>query len=221
MERASESFRVYECSSTECRFRFSALLTEKVPRSCPLCHSPLSMTMDGCLSPQVNLEEGTPDLPKVSVLLDGLRSTFNVGAVFRTSDGAGVKEIILCGTTPTPEHPKMVKTGLGAEWSVPWRYAPNAVLAAQDCREQGKVLIALEGGENSEPLFELPLFSPLDELLLIAGNEATGVDPEILAICHHIAYIPMQGYKRSLNVSIALGLGIYTLRQNIRTLQKT
>jgi tRNA G18 (ribose-2'-O)-methylase SpoU len=221
MERESESYRIYECSSSECRFRFSALLTEKVPRSCPRCHSALTMIIDGYVSPQVTVKEGSTSLPQVSVLLDGLRSTFNVGAVFRTGDGAGVKEIILCGTTPTPKHPKMVKTGLGAEWSVPWQYAPNGVLVAQDYRAKGKVLIALEGGERSEPLFDLPLFTSRDELLLIAGNEATGVDPEILAICHHIAYIPMQGYKRSLNVSIALGLGIYTMRQNIRTLQNT
>ena len=176
---------------------------------------------ENCISPQVSAKSENIDSPEVSVLLDGLRSTFNVGAIFRTGDGAGVKEIILCGTTPTPAHPKMVKTGLGAEWSVPWRYAPNALVAAQEYRESGKVLIALVGGNKAEPLFDLPLFTSKDELLLIAGNEATGVDPEILAICQHIAFIPMQGYKRSLNVSIALGLGIYSLRHNIRTLQKT
>lgn len=177
------------------------------------------MVKDGCQSPKVEVIQQSTASPELTVILDGLRSTFNVGAVFRTADGAGVKEILLCGTTPTPEHPKMVKTGLGAEWSVPWRYLPNAVTAAQECRDKGAVLIALEGGEVAQPLFGLPIFTIKDKLVLIAGNEATGVDPEVLALCHHIAYIPMQGYKRSLNVSIALGLGIYTLRHNIRTLQ--
>ncbi|HWQ46355.1 MAG TPA: RNA methyltransferase [Longilinea sp.] len=219
MEHESEIFRIWECSQPECRFRFSALLTEKTPPNCPRCHSDLKLVLNDCLSPKVTTAPQENPSPQLTVLLDGLRSTFNVGAVFRTGDGAGVKEILLCGTTPTPEHPKMIKTGLGAQWSVPWRYNPNALLAAQECREKGATLIALEGGETACSLFDLPVYPPEDKLVLIAGNEATGVDPELLGMCDHIAYIPMQGYKRSLNVSIALGLGIYALRFNIRTLQ--
>jgi tRNA G18 (ribose-2'-O)-methylase SpoU len=131
--------------------------------------------------------------------------------MFRTSDGAGVKKLYVCGITPTPEHPKMVKTGLGAEWSVPWSYHTNALAVVKELKEKGYVVYALESTETSISLFDLALRDSNQPLALVVGNEVTGVDPDILALCDKVVHIPMLGYKHSLNVSIAFGIAVYHL----------
>jgi len=150
-------------------------------------------------------------VPNLEIVLDNIRSTFNVGAMFRTSDGAGVKKLYVCGITPTPEHPKIVKTGLGAEWSVPWSYHTNAVTVVKALKEQGYTVFALESTEASVSLFETTLPNVAKPLALVVGNEVTGIDPDILTLCDKAVHIPMLGYKHSLNVSIAFGIAVYHL----------
>ena len=83
----------------------------------------------------------------VEVLLDNLRSAHNVGSIFRTSDGAGIRHVYLCGITPTPDQPVVKKTSLDAENSIPWSYHLNARITAQMLREQNFLLLALETGK--------------------------------------------------------------------------
>jgi tRNA G18 (ribose-2'-O)-methylase SpoU len=157
---------------------------------------------------QPNLKTG----PVLQALLDNIRSSFNVGAMFRTADGAGVSHLHLCGITPAPDHPKVAKTALGAEYSVPWTQYWDALEAAASLKQGGFELWALEGGPRAESIFEVTEELPDKPLLLVVGNEVSGVDPGLLALCERVVSIPMQGAKQSLNVAVAFGIAVYTLR---------
>jgi tRNA G18 (ribose-2'-O)-methylase SpoU len=154
---------------------------------------------------------GTPSL---HLFLDNLRSTYNVGSLFRTADGVGVEQIHLCGITPTPGHPKVAKTALGAETRVGWRYYRNALQAAAELKAAGVQLWALEIHPQARSLFEM---RPLQDhaLALIIGNEVAGIDPGLLAASDQIVQLPMLGHKRSLNVASAGAIALYQLRFGI------
>ncbi len=152
------------------------------------------------------------DLPIIEAVLDNIRSTFNVGAMFRTADGAGLSHMHLCGITPLPDHTGVSKTSLGAEHAVPWTYHSNGLEAVQAMKQAGMRILALEIGSDSVSLFETALDRPADPIALIIGNEVTGIDPGILEISDQLVWIPMLGFKRSLNAAIAFAVAAYTLR---------
>jgi tRNA G18 (ribose-2'-O)-methylase SpoU len=115
----------------------------------------------------------------------------------------------LCGITPTPDHPKVAKTALGAQESVPWRYHRNALHAADWLHAQGFALWALEIHADAVSILDAPMRRPL---VLVIGNEVTGVDPALLSRCERVIALPMLGRKRSLNVASAAAIAIYWLR---------
>ncbi len=153
-----------------------------------------------------------PRSPVVEALLDNIRSTYNVGSMFRAGDGAGLRCLHLCGITPTPENPKVAKTALGAEKSVPWTYDRNSILAAQELKARGFKVISLEASPQAQSIFDLDSSMVEEPILLVVGNEINGVDPDLLRISDHVVWIPMQGQKESLNVALAFGVAAYTLR---------
>ena len=146
----------------------------------------------------------------LSVLLDNIRSAWNVGAIFRSADGLGVSKLYLCGITPTPENESMQKTSLGAEETVAWEYSHNALETVKTLKSKGHTLIALEQDERAQPIGSLRGLQ-LQQLVLIVGNEIAGVDPDLLDLCDHIVHIPMHGQKRSFNVEVAFAIAAYAL----------
>lgn len=148
---------------------------------------------------------------QIEVVLDNLRSTLNVGSIFRTADGAGVNKIYCCGTTPTPEHPKIAKTSLGAEDFIPWQYCSNALDIVEIKKQQGFQIYSLEAADNAEPILTRPTVNEGSSVLLIVGNEVSGIDPSIMEISTRRLFIPMKGTKTSLNVAVAFGIAIYSL----------
>lgn len=145
-------------------------------------------------------------------ILDNIRSIHNVGSMFRSADGAGVRHLHLAGITATPKHPKLAKAALGAQESVGWTYHPNGVEAAAELRAEGYRLWALERLTSSgNPPLEASK-APGGGLALIVGNERAGVDPGILAQCDAIYSLPMVGRKSSLNAAVAFGIAVYYLR---------
>lgn len=181
--------------------------------NCPRCGSPAQQVpLTSPIIPEAFAPQGTPQIHPVEVLLDNIRSTFNVGAMFRTSDGAGIKHIHVCGTTPPPTHPKISKTALGAEFAVSWTYHTNAVLATKTLKDANYQIWALENTPTARNIFEV-ISTALEPspILLIVGNEVTGVDPGLIDLCDNVLSIPMLGYKRSLNVAIAFGIAAYSL----------
>ena len=140
--------------------------------------------------------------------LDNIRSVFNVGSMFRSADGCGIDRIHLGGMTPSPDHPKMNKTALGADGSVAWEQHWDGLEAVRSLRDNGFQIIGLEYTDRSVPLFDLKIPDGSPKLLVV-GNENFGIDPGILELCHHIVHIPMSGMKGSLNVAIAFSIAAY------------
>jgi len=201
------TFEIRQC--LHCRLRYPIAAGQVGENTCPACGS--STRQEIVYSANRPSSPPPPSSSLSAALLDNIRSTWNVGAMFRTADGAGLQHLYLCGYTSTPGHPKVGKTALGAEQALAWSYHPNGVELAQSLRAQGKRLVALERDENAESLFHLsPSWSSPD--VLVVGNEVAGVDPGILELCDQVVSIPMMGIKGSLNAAVAFGIAVYTLR---------
>lgn len=139
-------------------------------------------------------------------ILDNLRSAHNVGSIFRTSDGANISELALCGYTPTPPHRHLSKTAFGSVEVVRWRQFETTEEAIADYKARGIFVAAVELSETSSPLWEAELPFPL---ALVMGNEVDGLSAETQALCDAIWHLPMGGHKNSLNVSVAWGIALY------------
>ncbi len=201
------------CQNPACGFRFPIGPTEKKITRCPKCGSSTILAFDPYhpfAVPEKNLHRSPFHLAAV---LDNIRSAFNVGAIFRTSDGAGFEKIFLCGITPTPENLKVQKTALGAEKVIPWKHGWDILETAQGLKKDGYQLWSLEGGTTSNVIFsQLNRIQPDDKIALIVGNEVSGVDPEVVKISDECVYLPMEGIKESLNVAVAFGIAAYYIR---------
>ncbi|MFA6244746.1 MAG: RNA methyltransferase [Candidatus Hydrogenedentales bacterium] len=142
----------------------------------------------------------------VHVVLDNLRSAFNVGSIFRTSDAGAVEHIHLCGLTAFPPNPKLTKTALGAHDYVPWTHHESTAQAIEVLRNQGIACVAIEVTETSVPHTKFDWPQPV---AIVFGNEVWGIRPETLAICDAVVSIPMRGYKNTINVATAFGVVLY------------
>jgi 23S rRNA (guanosine2251-2'-O)-methyltransferase len=148
-----------------------------------------------------------------AVLMDNIRSAWNVGSIFRSADGFGFVHAYLCGITPTPEAETVMKTSLGAEDSVPWSYHKDSVKLVKGLKKEGFRILALEDAPRASSISD-PGWSAKNEAtdsVLILGSEVTGVDPELLDLSDAILYIPMQGEKKSFNVAMAFSVAAYAL----------
>lgn len=202
---------IRECSAPACRARYPAPAADKSGERCPWCGS--QTTVVHTLATPAE-SRALPDSPApVAALLDNVRSLFNVGSIFRSADGAGMEHLYLCGFTPTPANRKLAKTALGAEETVAWSHHRNAVELARSLVAAGAHLWALETAEDATPLFA-PGQPPVP-LVLVVGNEVTGIDPDLLSLCEQSVAIPMSGHKRSLNVATAFGIAAVVLRQRL------
>ena len=159
-------------------------------------------------------------MPNIVVIAHNIRSTHNVGAIFRSAEGFGVSKIILSGYTPYPliandirlPHisekltKQISKTALGAESIVPFEYVEQPPL--ETLKKEGFRIVALEQAENSIPMAQ---YKPAENVALLLGEEVEGITPELLAQCEDIIEIPMVGKKESFNVSVATGIALYAL----------
>jgi len=146
----------------------------------------------------------------LAVLLDNIRSAWNVGSIFRSADGFGFSHAYLCGITPTPDIEAVTKTSLGAEDSIPWSYHKDAVKLIRGLKKEGWIIWGLEEYDGAKELMQ-NIESKGHKTVLIVGSEVTGVDPELLELCDEIFYIPMRGEKKSFNVAMAFSIAAYTL----------
>lgn len=144
---------------------------------------------------------------KKYLLLNNIRSLHNVGAMFRTADGAGFDKIICGGFSPTPEDQRITKVALGAENAVLWEHSEYLENAIDELKEKGFLICALETG--GEDLFSAKMTN--HNVALVVGHEVEGISPEILKKCDRIFTIPMRGIKESLNVSVAGGIALYEI----------
>lgn len=143
----------------------------------------------------------------IALLLDNIRSLYNVGSIFRTADAALASELVLCGFTPSPPRKEIEKTALGAVDTVPWSYYRRVADAIADLKSRGYTVLALELTDNSRSYDALQ--EPEFPVCLVLGNEVTGIDDSVLAMCDGAVQIPMYGVKHSLNVGVAAGIALF------------
>ena len=170
---------------------------------------------DSPLSPEEFQE--IPRLP-VTVVLDNIRSAFNVGSIIRTADCALVQAVYCCGITAHPPHKKLDKTTLGALPYVPVFHAPETLTLVKELKSQGQPIVALELTNQSRLIWKTKFSLPVT---LVLGNEALGISKEVLSVTDRIVEIPMLGYKNSINVAVAFGIAVYEIqRQNWRRIPR-
>lgn len=144
----------------------------------------------------------------VAVVLDHVRSMYNVGSVFRTADAFRLDRLCLCGITSTPPHPEIHKTALGAEDTVDWVYYEETTDALESLRNEGFTIIAIEQVKNSIMLQDYAI-DINKKYALILGNEVKGVQQQVVDQCDDCIEIPQYGTKHSLNVSVTAGIVIH------------
>lgn len=151
---------------------------------------------------------------QIIVVLYNIRSALNVGSIFRTADGAGIKEIFLTGYTPTPidrfgrVRNDIAKTALGAEKGIDWQHSESIEDTLNALKERGFTIRALEQHKRAVHYRSL---SPLYKQAIVMGNEVEGLPESVIKSCDEVAFIPMHGKKESLNVAVAAGIVLYSL----------
>ena len=159
-------------------------------------------------------------MPEIIVIAHNIRSTHNVGAIFRTAEGFGVSKIILSGYTPFPKIAgdsrlphiaekltgQIHKTALGAETMVPFEYQEAPGL--QQLKGAGFTIVGLEQDQRS---VMLPSYAPPQKIALLLGEEVGGIESSLRDLCDDLIEIPMHGQKESYNVSVAAGIALYAL----------
>jgi tRNA G18 (ribose-2'-O)-methylase SpoU len=147
----------------------------------------------------------------IIVLLDDVRSLNNIGSVFRTCDAMGIKKMYLCGITGQPPHREIRKTAIGASESVDWEHKKSALEILTKYRDLGYEIIAVEQTSNSQSLENYQLKN--NKILLIFGNEITGVSQKLIDLCDLSLEIPQWGTKHSMNISVSVGMVLWNLKK--------
>jgi 23S rRNA (guanosine2251-2'-O)-methyltransferase len=160
------------------------------------------------------LYDGITRLP-AAVLLDNVRSLYNVGSFFRTADAAAIEKLYLCGITGRPPKHAISKTALGAEETVPWEHSWDACAMVADLRGRGFEIAAIETTPHAVDLFD---WAPRFPVCVVFGHEVDGIRPEISELCDTHVRIPMLGVKHSLNVATAGGVVLFELLRKYRLL---
>jgi tRNA G18 (ribose-2'-O)-methylase SpoU len=153
----------------------------------------------------------------VSLLLDNVRSMYNVGSFFRTADGAGIERLYLSGITAHPPKKQLSKTALGAEDRVDWKATSNAVETIQQLRSHGYEIAAIETSVRAVDIFD---WRPHFPVCVLFGHEVDGLSAPLLDLCDTHVRIPMLGLKHSLNVASAGAVVMYELLRKYRELSR-
>lgn len=157
---------------------------------------------------KVEVKKGT------AVLLHDIRSTHNVGSIFRTSDALGISKIYLSGYTPIPtdkfgrNRKDISKVALGAEKNIPWEQVESPEKLIKELKKKKWQVVCIEQSKKSSDYKKVKIKHPT---LFIVGNEVLGTENNILKLCDVVAEIPMMGDKESLNVSVAFGVAMFRM----------
>ncbi|MCJ7435660.1 MAG: RNA methyltransferase [Anaerolineales bacterium] len=206
----TKSYQIRVCQNPSCGLRYPLTDGHPFGTRCPLCLGDTKTVLEKILNrepPGVGDESHSKIL---HVLLDNIRSAWNVGSILRTADGFGFTHAYLCGITPTPENKDVQKTALGADEFVTWSHHMDAVKLVKGLKKEGWKVWALEEDEHAQPIDQIA--RPTRNTVLILGSEVTGVDPALITLADHIFYIPMHGQKRSFNVAVAFGVAAWMLK---------
>lgn len=203
-------FEIRVC--TNCGLRYPITKGHSFGVRCPHCLGETTAVIEKIIDDEATREEAGEHADHLVVLVDNVRSAWNVGSILRSADGFGFSHAYLCGITPTPEQEAVQKTSLGAEDFVTWSHHKDAVKLVKGLRLEGWKIVGLEEDKRAISMSKFSVSSDQQPIVLIIGNEVTGVDPGLLNLCDEILYIPMHGQKRSFNVAVAFGVAAYALR---------
>lgn len=156
----------------------------------------------------------TPKIPLI-VILDNVRSLYNVGSVFRTSDAYCVEKVILCGITSTPPNAEIHKSALGAEFSVDWGYYKETTEAVNELKQAGYTVLAIEQAHDSINMESFKAEKG-NKYAVILGNEVKGVQQSVIDLSDGCLELPQFGTKHSLNVSVTAGIVIWEFAKQFR-----
>ena len=175
-----------------------------------MLEKPRKLTHDEIASKRIQVDR-IPLIDRLPIygMLDNVRSLYNVGSIFRTSDGALVRRLYLTGYTPRPPRKEIQKTALGATESVPWEHFPKPLEALEAARSEGVKICILEHTTTSIPYYRIRRAD--FPICLVVGNEITGISREIIEAADMAIEIPMYGMKQSLNAAVAYGIGVFDL----------
>lgn len=209
------SYQIRLCAS--CGLRYPLTEGHAFGTRCPICMGDTRLVLSRELTleptPSRTAAFGKNGNQRFAVLLDNIRSAWNVGSIFRSADGFGFAHAYLCGITPTPDIEAVTKTSLGAEDSVPWSYHKDAVKLVNGLKKEGWKIWALEECDGATSIAPISIPKSNKPIALIVGSEVTGVDTELLELADKIFYIPMRGEKKSFNVAMAFSIAAYALRE--------
>ncbi|GJM27938.1 MAG: RNA methyltransferase [Cyclobacteriaceae bacterium] len=151
------------------------------------------------------------------LIMDDVRSLNNVGSAFRTADAFLLEKIYLCGITGSPPHREINKTALGSTESVSWEYVEDVISLIQNISRQGYKIVVVEQTDSSVMLMD---FSPDTEnsYALVFGNEVFGVNQDLLPMADHCVEIPQYGTKHSLNISVSIGIVVWSMLEKMNKL---
>jgi len=150
----------------------------------------------------------------IYVVLDNVRSLFNVGAIFRTSDAVLIEKLYLCGITGHPPRKEISKTALGAEEIVPWEHHDEAVEVLKEMKEKGIKVVAVELAHESMNYSEISYDFPV---CLVFGHEVEGISDEVMELVDMSIHLPMLGRANSLNVATCYGIVVYEVLKQIKS----
>jgi 23S rRNA (guanosine2251-2'-O)-methyltransferase len=204
-------YEIRTCNA--CGLRYPIAVEHPLGRRCPACMGETRLILRHQLvterRPPLRLVPAAQPKATRAVLLDNIRSAWNVGSILRSADGFGFSHAYICGITPTPDHEAVTKTALGAQDAVPWSYHKDAVMLAKGLKKEGWNIFALEEDEGATEIDQISMDA--NNSALIVGNEVSGVDLELMSLCDDIVFIPMRGEKKSFNVAVAFGIAAFAL----------
>lgn len=208
---SSDVFEIRVC--TGCGLRYPIRQGHSFGTRCPHCLGETRMVLEKSISEESPTREHERSIRSgnFAVLMDNIRSAWNVGSILRSADGFGFTHAYLCGITPTPENEAVKKTSLGAEGYVTWSHHVDAVKLVENLKSEGWKVYALEEHGAAKNIRSMDVKMPGENRLLIVGSEVTGVDPDLLKLCDEIVFIPMSGKKRSFNAAIAFSIAAFAL----------
>ena len=164
------------------------------------------------MSPEQYRQERPPS--GIVLVLDNVRSAHNVGSAFRTADAFGADKVYLGGICPAPPSPELRKVALGAEETVPFEPVSDVVALVRRLRADGYIVVAVEQTVHSVKLDSFRR-TPDGKYALVFGNEVSGVQQEVVDAADFSLEIPQQGTKHSLNVSVSIGVVLWSLVQGV------
>ena len=205
------AYEIRKCDS--CGLRYPLVVGHPIGTRCPVCMGETRLMLRRQLLTEPARSPGLSPPHRANieraVILDNIRSAWNVGSILRSADGFGFTHAYVCGITPTPDNEAVSKTSLGAEDSVPWSYHKDTVQLVKGLKKEGWRILALEEDPLANEIQHAAIGA--NDTALVIGNEVTGVDPDLLDLSDDILFIPMHGEKKSFNVAVAFGIAAFAL----------